>query len=431
MRLLKWTGLVTALLLSGTILTAQQKNSPLSNNDVVKMVKAGLPEATIVSAIATSDTQFDLSSSGLQALSQAGVSSIVVRAMLAAESKKKDAAPPVADNMATPDTSPDTSSGASSQPGMPDMSQMMSQMPPAARAQMEAAMARRRTERPGSGGAPAGPSVPSSSRPGVPVPLDSPLYASFALLEAHPAYHMVMTLESTDPKFAQMAAQGLGMSPGELTVQGGTRQFVMHMRMPATDVKGTIDDWEIRSVVRDGRAARLITSPAVPRYLKLAEDRLAMQLAMLDRQAAMSIAHAAAEGPMGAIGAGMEAAQLAVAHVEAPRLMKKARDMFSWQCQAAPKSSGENSSQPRTQLTDLHPIGDEVVNGQAAAAYEFYAYDNEKTQGTIHLLVAKDTGLPLRLEMGNPQAGQTMKMDYTELTQPVSIEIPPCMGSAP
>jgi hypothetical protein len=35
-----------------------------------------------------------------------------------------------------------------------------------------------------------------------------------------------------------------------------------------------------------------------------------------------------------------------------------------------------------------------VVNGQAAAAYEFYAYDNEKTQGTIHLLVAEDTGLP-------------------------------------
>lgn len=101
-------------------------------------------------------------------------------------------------------------------------------------------------------------------------------------------------MESTDAKFAQMTAQGLGMSPGELTVQGGTRQFVMHMRIPATDVKGTIDDWEIRSVVRDGRAARLITAPAVPRYLKLAEDRLAAQLAILDREAA---ARAAAEGP--------------------------------------------------------------------------------------------------------------------------------------
>jgi hypothetical protein len=430
MRLLKLIIYVSALLLGGTILTAQQKNSPLTNNDVVKMVKAGLPEATIVDAIATSDPQFDLSSAGLQALSQAGVSSKVVRAMLAAESKKKEAAPPVADNTPAPAASPDISSGPSSQPGMPDMSQMMAQMPPAARGQMEAAMARRGTGRPGMGGPPAGPSVPSSSRPGVPVSLDSPLYTSFALLKAHSAYRMVMTMESTDPRVAQMAAQGMGFSPGELTVQGGTRQFVMHMRMPATDVKGTIDDWEIRSVVRDGRAARLITSPAVPRYLKEAEEKLAMQLAILDRQAAMSIAHAAAEGPMGAIGAGMEAAQVALAHVEAPRLMKKARDMFSWQCQAAPKSSGEGSSQSTTQLTDLHPIGDQVVNGQTAAAYEFYAYDNEKTQGTVHLMVAKDTGLPLRLEMGNPQAGQTMKMDYSELTQPVSIEIPSCMGGA-
>jgi hypothetical protein len=141
----------------------------------------------------------------------------------------------------------------------------------------------------------------------------------------------------------------------------------------------------------------------VPRYLKLAEDRLAAQLAILHREAAMSIARAAAEGPVGAIGAGIEAAQLAVVHVEAPRLMKKAIDMFSWQCQAAPKSSGENSSQPRTQLTDLHPIDDQVVNSPPAAAYEFYAYDNEKTQGTIHLLVAKDTGLPLRLKWEIPR----------------------------
>ena len=56
------------------------------------MVKAGMAEPTIVAAIAANDTQFDLSSTGLQSLSQAGVSSKVIRAMLAAESKKKDAA---------------------------------------------------------------------------------------------------------------------------------------------------------------------------------------------------------------------------------------------------------------------------------------------------------------------------------------------------
>ena len=113
MRLLKLTILVGALLLSATILTAQQNNPPLTNSDVVKMVKAGTPDATIVNAIAARDTQFDLSATGLQALSQAGVSSKVVRAMLAAESKKKDAAAaaekstPAQDATATQGSAPD------------------------------------------------------------------------------------------------------------------------------------------------------------------------------------------------------------------------------------------------------------------------------------------------------------------------------------
>ena len=51
-----------------------------------------MAESTIAAAIAANVTQFDLSSNGLQTLSQAGVSSKVIRAMLAAESKKKDAA---------------------------------------------------------------------------------------------------------------------------------------------------------------------------------------------------------------------------------------------------------------------------------------------------------------------------------------------------
>ena len=105
-----------AILLAVTALSAQQKN-PLTNADVIKMVKAGMAESTIAAAIAANDTQFDLSSTGLQTLSQAGVSSKVIRAMLAAESKKKDAAAaaenstPAQDAAATQGSAPDASSG--------------------------------------------------------------------------------------------------------------------------------------------------------------------------------------------------------------------------------------------------------------------------------------------------------------------------------
>ena len=115
-RVSKLASIVVVVLLTLPVLTAQQKG-PLTNADVIKMVKAGMAEPTIVAAIAGNDTQFDLTSTGLQSLSQAGVSSKVIRAMLAAESKKKDAAAAAENAAAAPnanttqDSTPDASSG--------------------------------------------------------------------------------------------------------------------------------------------------------------------------------------------------------------------------------------------------------------------------------------------------------------------------------
>ncbi|MGH9551402.1 MAG: hypothetical protein ACRD3W_18600, partial [Terriglobales bacterium] len=199
-------------------------------------------------------------------------------------------------------------------------------------------------------------------------------------------------------------------------------------KMPATDLPGTVDDWEIRAVVQNGRAARLITSAAVPRLLKESEEKAAHDLAELDRMAATSIARAAAEGPMGAIGAGMTAAGVAMTHVEVPKMLKRERDMFSWQCRDVPQSDA-SGSQPNPNLTDLHSIGDQNVNGTPADGYEFYDHENEKTQGTVHLFVAKDTGLPLRIEMVDPSGAGGIQMNYGALTGPANIEIPACMNA--
>jgi len=429
MRLLK---VLSVVVLTVIALTAQQK-SPLTNSDVVKMVKAGMAETMIVAAIAANDTQFDLTSTGLQTLNQAGVSSKLIRAMLAAEAKKKDAAAAVENSTAAQDSSTaqasasDASSGMSPQgmpPGMSSdsMAQIMANMPPEVRARMQASMAQRNARRSGRGGGSAGFANSIPSHAGVPVPLDSPLYASFTRLKTQPGYRMVMTMQTSDPQMAAMA-QSI-FSPQEMLVVGNTRQYTMHYKMAATDVPGTVDDWEIRAVVQNGRAARLITSAAVPRLLKESEEKAAHDLAELDRMAATTIARAAAEGPMGAIGAGMTAAGVALAHVEAPKMLKKERDMFSWQCRDVPQ--GGPGAQSTTQLTDFHPIGDQNVNGAVADGYEFYSYDNQKTQGTVHLFVAKDTGLPLRIEMADPNSGG-IQMNYSELTSPVNIEIPACM----
>ncbi len=441
-RVFKLASLVAIVLLTLPALTAQQKN-PLTNADVIKMVKSGMAETAIVAAIAANDTQFDLSSTGLQSLNQAGVSSKVVRAMLAAESKKKDAAA-AAENAGaasntntTQDSAPDASSGMTqgmSPQGMPQgmssdqmqqMQQMMANMPPEMRERMQASMAQRNARRSGRGGGSGGSANSIPAHAGVTVPLDSALYTSFMRLKTQPGYHMVMSMQTSDPRMAQMA-QSI-FSPGELVVEGNTRQYTMHYKMQATDVPGTVDDWEIRSVVQNGRGASLITSAAVPRLLKEAAEKAAHDLAELDRMAATSMARAAAEGPMGAIGAGMTAAGVAMAHAEAPRMLKKERDMFSWHCRDLPPSDA-SGSQANPNLTDLHPIGDQNVNGTMADGYEFYDNENAKTQGTVHLFVAKDTGLPLRIEMVDPSGAGGIQMNYGPLTGPANIEIPACMN---
>jgi hypothetical protein len=444
MRLTKIASVTIAIFLILTPLTAQQNTAPLTNADVIKMVKAGLAETTIVSAIAANDTQFDLSSTGLQLLNQAGVSSKVIRAMLAADAKKKNAAEAAQNSTPAQDSSSAQGSAASASAGMapqgmspqgmpqgmsPDqmqqMQQMMNNMPPEMRERMQASMAQRNAKRSGRGGGSAGSANSIPAHAGVPVPMDSALYTSFMRLKTQPGYHMVMTMQTSDPQMAAMA-QSI-FSPQEILVVGNTRQYTMHYKMPATDVPGTVDDWEIRAVVQNGRAARLITSAAVPRLLKESEEKAAHDLAELDRMAANTIARAAAEGPMGAIGAGMTAASVAMAHAEVPKMLKMQRDIFSWQCRDVPQ--GGPGAQSTTQLTDFHPIGAQNVNGAMADGYEFYSYDNQKTQGTVHLFVAKDTGLPLRIELADPGGAGGIQMNYGPLIGQPNIEIPACMNA--
>jgi hypothetical protein len=72
---------------------AQQNQQPLSNSDVVKMVKSGLPASVIANAIQANDSDFDVSANGLIALQKAGVPQTVMDAMISASSKKRSPAP--------------------------------------------------------------------------------------------------------------------------------------------------------------------------------------------------------------------------------------------------------------------------------------------------------------------------------------------------
>lgn len=261
---------------------------------------------------------------------------------------------------------------------------------------------------------------------GTPVAEDSPVYKSFILLKSQPSYHTIMNMQSNDSSMAKAAALGMGFSPPERIQQGNTSQVVMHMKLPAFDAPGTVDDWEIRAVARNGQAARMFSSPAIPRLKKLQEQQYAMLMAMLEKQAASAIAEALAQGPLGAIRAGMLAGENVAFAAMAARTLKKAEEFWDWKCMDQPGASG-GDSQSQARLTDAKLVGDDTVNGTTVTAYDFYANDSSGSHGPMRLFIAKDSGLPLRIHMDDPGGHGSMDMDYSYRPS-AEIEVPGCLS---
>ncbi|MGC1453381.1 MAG: hypothetical protein WA830_25390, partial [Candidatus Sulfotelmatobacter sp.] len=82
---LKFAAMVgmTGLMLFAPLLS-QQTPKPLTNLDVIKMVKGGLPESVVVSTIKSGPAKFDTSPDGLIALHKAGVTPGEMDAIMAA-----------------------------------------------------------------------------------------------------------------------------------------------------------------------------------------------------------------------------------------------------------------------------------------------------------------------------------------------------------
>jgi len=261
---------------------------------------------------------------------------------------------------------------------------------------------------------------------GVPVPQDSPIYKSFELVKSQPAYRMTINMHSSDPRMAQAAATGFGFSAPERIQQGGTSQVITHMKIPAMDMRGAVDDWEIRAVARNGHAARMFSSPAIARLNARNEQLMAMQLAMMDRAASVAVAQALAQGPADMITAGLVTGETAFVNVEAPRKLHEAEHFWDWKCVDQPGASATDS-QSKAQLTDAKLIGDDTVNGAHVTAYDFYTNDSKGSHGPVRLYVAKDTGLPLRIHMDDPQGRGSVDMDYS-YGQTANIEVPDCLA---
>jgi hypothetical protein len=263
--------------------------------------------------------------------------------------------------------------------------------------------------------------------PGVPISMDSPAMKAFEALEQHGVYHMRMTMITPDPQMAQML-QMVGFAPTETTVANGVKQVIMRMKLASSESQGQPDDWEFRGVTKDGKTASLMTSPAVPRILAETDAKFAKDMVQTNQMAARAAAQSAMSGPLGWISASVMAASTALSDAMAVEMLKKAHDMFEWQCRDAPKMAAVDRNSPPP-LTDLQLVGDQTIDGMAATVYEFYVKDKDQFRGPSRLHISKDSGLPVRIEITDPaMRGASIHLDYYDFDKGGDIEIPACMA---
>ena len=87
---MKLKNCICTLLMIGVLapaLASQESPKPLSNDDVITMVKGGMPESVVVSAIQSRPGKFSTSTSELVRLHKAGVTENELNAMIAASNK--------------------------------------------------------------------------------------------------------------------------------------------------------------------------------------------------------------------------------------------------------------------------------------------------------------------------------------------------------
>jgi hypothetical protein len=94
------------------VLLAQQAPKPLTNDGVIQMVQAGLPESVIVASIQSSHAQYDVSTDGLIKLKKAGVTPDEMKAIITAQQASNGGGtagpPPVNGSAREPSTPPPT-----------------------------------------------------------------------------------------------------------------------------------------------------------------------------------------------------------------------------------------------------------------------------------------------------------------------------------
>jgi hypothetical protein len=275
------------------------------------------------------------------------------------------------------------------------------------------------------------------------------IMASFSKLGTLKSYRIKTTMKPSS-QFAQemeMAKQ-LGMNMEKLTLQEvinpNLRKIIMEVPVvstPGMPSLGNMQDMKnmpqnipsMGSVQMKAYRMKMYgvsngsgfaTYLDCPECQQAIDDEMRQQMREFVKDLTLSLVTSVEGGPTALITMAMiSAAQMPIAH----KVLEKEEEEASlnqWKCRDV-KVEGSDK-RPSPNLMNAKAAGKAMVGAEEAKSYVFSVTDeNSRKEMPMTLYVSASSGLPLEIEMSQPQG--TMLMEYYDFNAPITIDIPDCL----
>jgi len=178
--------------------------------------------------------------------------------------------------------------------------------------------------------------------------------------------------------------------------------------------------------ISDG--SRMATYLDCPECQKAIDEAMKQQMRQFLKDLTMSLLRSIAGGPQAVIAPAVTNAMAFAAQETVGRAMieaeKKGASLNQWTCRGV-KVEKSNEASSRT-LMNVKAAGTATVGAEKAKTYRFSVKDAESGREVpMTLYVSASSGLPLKIEMSQPEGSVTM--EYYDINAPITIEVPACM----
>jgi hypothetical protein len=173
-------------------------------------------------------------------------------------------------------------------------------------------------------------------------------------------------------------------------------------------------------------AAGMATYMDCPDCEKSMDESMRRQLEEQRKRMAKNLLRTALGGTEGLVSAAVAGASEAAFEAAAPKMMaheKQQASLNRWEC----RGGAEKPAAP-THPNFLHAkaTGSAKVGAEEAKTYQFSVADESSHQEMpMTLYVSASSGLPLRIEMSQPEG--SMSMEYYDVNAPIDIPVPDCL----